>query len=100
MTNNPKIGKGDLFLTLIALLISLYLSFTSEFLTPQVVIILSLILYYFYSQKILLAAIIIGLLTATSEHFEQYRLFITLPSIILLVILFIREFGFNIKDYP
>jgi len=100
LTINPKIGNCDLFLTLIALVISLYLSFTSEFLLPQIMIIVGLTFLYLFREKLLLAAIIIGLLTATSEHFEQYRLFITLPSIILLVILFIREFGFNIKDYP
>jgi O-antigen ligase len=99
LTFKLKNRNGVFYLALIALSISLYLSFTTEFLLPQIVIIVGLTLFYFFRKKILLAAIIIGLLTATSEHFEQYRLFITLPSIILLVFLFIKEFGFNFKDY-
>ncbi len=62
-------------------------------------LILIFILFHFFGNKAVLSIIIIGYLAAPSDFFGELRVYINVLLTSLLVLLFIKEYGFQFDKY-
>ena len=78
----------------------------SLLLTNQVIVILTCsilicsLLYQIYGKKVILFLIIVGYISLPSDFFGSIRIYINVFLTGILVLLFIKEFGFNFITYP
>ncbi len=97
MIKNILFNKKKLIVTSIAL--ALLLTLLSSYTLQLSVVILVLFLIYKFKVRAILVVIILSYIAFTSELYEQSRTYLQLISTLLLVILFLKEYGLVIKNY-
>lgn len=88
------------YILLIGILLSIFISlFENEIFYAFIPLALFLAIY-FLGKKIILVLIIVLQITATGEDLSTFRPYITVISFLVLLFLFLKEFGLDFNKYP
>ncbi|MFO7525179.1 MAG: O-antigen ligase family protein [Ignavibacteriaceae bacterium] len=89
----------DFQLVLIALVLALSITYFGDVTLPFLIIGIAGILTYLFNDKFILVALITVFLVFTSEFFEQYRFIIHISAALILMLLFLKAYGLQVKEY-
>jgi O-antigen ligase len=96
---NMDLFENKINLILIAGFLTIIISVVSSYVILISIVLLIIAFISYFNNRALISILILSYIAISGQFFDEYRLYITLLSTILLLIIFLKEYGINTDEY-